>query len=384
MTASSREQLKQRRWFARLIVGACLLSITVCCVAAGYHWRERRLAIHREESIFEGTRSVDAWLERRFQASTSREGTVAWSQLLELCDHPSALATTVPIVGDGPMPELGSGDDKSWPDIEVTERYLAEMQPVIALVRQARDAKAPVWIDVQFHGISTSLSELQATRSISRLLYLEALYAVYINDAPRALDAIRSLDALPRAFDWHLYMVGELIHTALRQNFYSAVSQSLQAKLWNEEQLDELQAMVAEPIDIQHRWKESLMAERVLAFDTQLFPSLAVFISPKDRLALLDDYEQAIELGSSPVPEFLSRARQLDRSDDPKRQPRSAGHALLRANFLPSLEGFAKSLADLEVHRGQLDSTLKRVQEASSDEENGAKVSETSANLWKS
>lgn len=347
-------QLPQRRLSAQLLLALCMLGLLSCLVAAGYSWASRQSTYRQLNAVFEDELSNTALMEKRHRESTSRQGTIAWSKIVELCEsNVSPLASSVPIIGQGPQPIFGSSEQKSWPNIELTEQYLAEMQPVLELIRESRDVEMPVWMEMQFDGVNTLLHELQASRSISSLVQLEAFYALYVEDAPRALDAFRSLDAVPKAFDWHLYLVGELIHTALRGMFYDAVQQSLKANLWSVEQLAELRSMMAEPIDLQHRWEQTLMAEQTFAYER--VPELSMqntLVSAEDRLALVDDYQQAIELGKNPIGQLSDQASKLEENlFSPSRRGPSPGYVALRSSIFPAIAASATALECLEYTR---------------------------------
>jgi hypothetical protein len=361
-TSTALPHLNQRQWSAKLLLVVCSLAILACCIAAGYTWQQRLENNRWLQGLLTESSTSAAWIEQQLRDATSREGTVVWSQLVTLVGyHPATagLANQVPIVGEGALPSFGPGEEPTWPNIDATAAYLAEMQPVIELLRQARDVEMPVWIEMNFMGLQTPLPELQATRNISRLARLEHLYALYTGDTDRALDALRSLDAIPQAFDWHLFLVGELVHTALRGVVYDAVKESLKAGRWSDEQLAELQQMVVEPLEISRRWKQTLMYERTLVFQATPVATASVagaynlVIAPEDRLALFESYQAAMELGNFPLEELVSRANALERRAVEKAQleRRSPVYKALLTSIFPAMTSLADALVRLETQR---------------------------------
>ncbi len=335
-----------------------ILPIAIGLIAMANYLIEQRVAARQLAEYHLQKPANDAWMEKKFRESTHTDGTAAWSRIILLCSGPKGWdESQLPVFGEGTLPiPLRPGAE--WEEHEQVEKYLAEMQPAIDLIYDSIDVEKPVWQPIQFNGVATPLPHLQTSRSISRLLHLEAADAIYDGDSSRAMAAIRGLDATAQVFDWNLFLVGEMIQSALRWNHYHVIEQSLAAELWSSDQLLELAAMIETPMNINRRWREIIISEQMFMTShiNGAWPATGLLLDSNDRLLLQRDYDAIVELGNVPLGQLSTAASGWERSTlSPSREfkGRRVSYAMnvVRGSIYPAIHGAAKMLEHSEYHR---------------------------------
>ena len=245
----------------------------------------------------------DDTMAKYFEKNAHKEGTAAWSEIQALTQAANAISDNLPWVGTGTLPfDLRPGSD--WPDEPRVAEFLHEVRPLIQRIAKADEFPKPVWMPIRFNGINTLLEEAQLSRSVGRIVYLDAIHALYHKDDNRALEAIHSLRTVAEAFDWDFCMVANLVSMAVRGMHLDAIRQSLSMDVWNEKQLDDLSHQVKKPYEVAKTWKATLAGERGFAYpildnprmlqdsrNSPTNPLLWLPVTPSTRLAVLRAYE---------------------------------------------------------------------------------------------
>lgn len=260
-------------------------------------------------------------MAKSFEKNAHKEGTAAWIEILTLTQAANAISDNLPLVGTGALPsDLSSVSN--WHDEARVAEFLHEVRPLIQRIAKADAFPKPVWMPIRFNGIGTLLEEAQLSRSIGRILELDAIHALYQKDGNRAFQAIHSLGTVAEAFDWDFCMVTTLVSLARRSTHRNAIDRSLDMEVWNEEQLDALSNQVNQSYEFAKTWKAALAGERGFAYSTldnprmlqdvhniPNNPLLRLPVTPSTRLTVLQAYEDFERCADAGDAEITARAR---------------------------------------------------------------------------
>ncbi len=300
-------------------------------------------------------------MAKYFEKNAHKEGTVAWSEILALTQAANAISDNLPMVGAGTLPtDLSPGSD--WPDEPRVAEFLHEVRPLIQRISKADEFPKPVWMPIRFNGIGTLLEEAQLSRSIARILELDAIHALYHKDGNRALQAIHSLGTVAEAFDWDFCMVTNLVSLAIRSTHRNAIDRSLDTGVWNEEQLDALTDQVKQPYDVATTWRATIAGERGFAYpildnprilqDVHNSPDNPLFylpVTPSTRLAVLQAYEEFIHCADVGDAGIAARAKLTEASFFENRSISLSSSFL--AMMLPAISTYAEAFDRDEIGR---------------------------------
>ncbi len=303
LTARIPKQRRRLAWFVWLLG----LPLTIFAILIGVVcFRELQAARHVEAELTRlravGQPVDNVTMAKWFERRTSPEGTAAWDEVLYLASSPviQDLSGDLPIVGQGKRPtNLIPGSD--WPAEKDVADYLQRVKPVLDLTHAATKFPTPVWFPLQFDGFSTLLEQWQNSRSVVRLLALDAEYACYQGEAARALQDIQSIEGTAKAFDSQAFIVGDLVCMAMRYQEFSAIQRSLRASIWDADQLAALRELVIKPIEIKEHFNNSMASERAMAFsevfkDPQslgqvvMGSNFPIWLAPSGKLRVIERY----------------------------------------------------------------------------------------------
>ncbi len=296
-----------------------------------------------------------------FEKNAHKEGTAAWSEILTLTQAANAISDNLPLVGAGTLPsDLSPGSD--WPDEARVTEFLHEVRPLIQRISKADEFPKPVWMPIRFNGFSTLLEEAQTSRSIARIVELDAIHALYHKDGNRALQAIRSLNTVAEAFDWDFCMVAKLVSLAIRATHRNAIDRSLDTGVWNEEQLDALSDQVKKPYDVAKTWKATIAGERGFAYpildnprilqdvhNSPFNPLLYLPVTPSTRLAVLRAYEDLEHCADAGNAGIAARAKETEARFFENRSL-SLSYSFL-AMMLPAISAYSEAFDREEIGR---------------------------------
>ena len=245
-------------------------------------------------------------MARFYEKITHKEGTKAWTEVLELSRASSAIqiaSMDLPIVGVGKFPfDLTPGGN--WPDEPHVAEYLREVRPVIQRIQKADEFPKPVWMPIHFDGFSTLLGPIDYSRTTVRILELDAIYALYHKEGDRALSDIVAMRSVADAFDWRICLITNFVSVALNGMQWSTINRSLSMNVWSEEHLTALSAQVNQPYEVTNAWRSALSGERGMAypslvdfsvFDSQMYRNNILYklpILPSTRLSILSAYDE--------------------------------------------------------------------------------------------
>jgi len=363
--AQGKRPFVRRRWLLLLVLLPLALGAIAVAVLGFSEYRSARAVTAEIARLQAAGEPVDnESLARWFQANTSQAGTAAWREILVAVEHVSVgeAVSSFPIIGTGEVPkDLVPGGD--WPDEPRIAEFLQEVRPLIAQIERAGQYPTPVWQPIAFDSFGTLLPELQASRSIVRLLRLEVEHALYHRDTERALRGFAAMENAAAAFAWDFCMVAELVGIALRGVHRDAIRQSLDETAWEPSQLDQLLAQVAVPRDVTTRWQRIIAGERAMTLallrgsreerDAMLqqeragFPS-ALLLIPSGTQRYLDRMAAIQQIGADGVLGMTARARALEKEIEPKKGSISD---ILTSLLMPAVAAVAQAFEREELDR---------------------------------
>ena len=244
--------------------------------------------------------------------------------------------TELPIVGNGePLRMLEAG--AKWQNDALVDDFLKQAQPLFDLIYDAAKYPTPVWQPMEFRGIGTLLPELQESRQIQRLLQLDFEHAIVHSDTERALRDLRAMQSTADAFDWDMFMVGELVNIALHGLHYGSIQRSLYADVWNDAELEQLMAQVRQPLPLEKRWNNSIETEKAMSLsevsNSRSMPEVELAQSAESKLALLRKYAEVQSLANEPLGQLTRGAAELEREWEQRGS--QVGADILAKLFLP-------------------------------------------------
>lgn len=355
-----------RSWLVWLSVAG---MSSMVFLAVGVVWSQRQAAVKLNKEVrrvAESGQPIDNQsLGRWFRQRTHTEGTLIWGEILSAI-HGSFVGypdfDNLPIQGRGELPE-GLVPGGVWPEESIVGEYLEYSRPIIAMIERAAQYPTPVWRPIEFEGIGTLLPELQSSRNIARLLQLEVEHALYHQDTERALRAIRLMGTTVEAFDWDFCIVANIVNHALYGLQLAAIRRSLNADLWNRQQLEELFAILESPQNAEQRFRDTFAAERAM------FTSMAVeeigmyaptvggvvhlaYRMPSTRLKLWETYADLQQLADSDLKTMSEAVGRFHRELEVelRRRPFDPGN-ILTGLLLPAGEAYAGAFIRAEDFR---------------------------------
>ncbi|MFO0940597.1 MAG: hypothetical protein U0930_07500 [Pirellulales bacterium] len=348
------------------------LFLTAIVVAVGsFVLREfvakQQVANRLEEIRRSGAPTDDASMESLFTTVANTDNSVAWNELGFLASGwVSTMGHDLPAFGNEVTPATAYTDG-TWQSGDRVGELLEQIQPLIQQVHSAADkTNGPVWQPIHFDGFNTLLGPIQEARSISRLLQLDYEYAVFIKDRQRALRDLKSSCAAIRAYQWDMFLVGELVNIAQMGMVYNSVGQSLKSPMWTIEDLNELKSMFDKPIDLNSRWNKLIATERAAALpsltDIENTASMlaavrgnnndfgsSIFVwaakLPSSQLRLLKDFDEFKVVGKSSLENILHESSKIDQQ---------GSRGILSSLVSPSVTALARVYINMEESRRML------------------------------
>ena len=216
----------------------------------------------------------DESMARHFEATTHKEGTKAWTEIIGLCQAANNTASDLPIVGNGKLPLLLTPGSE-WADEPRVSEYLVEIKPLLKRIQQTESFPKPVWMPIQFDGLQTLLPQIQESRNVARILDLDATHALYHKDGERALKDITAIQTVSESFNWRFCLVTNLVSIAITGVQRDVIQRSLAMNVWNDEQLKSLSEQVKQKYDVSRAWSSTIAGERAM-----------IYIALNDRVSL--------------------------------------------------------------------------------------------------
>lgn len=309
-TYLGRTILKRRlKWIGLVSLIPIVLLIVLLIAIVGFIGYQETIASGELKAKLEELRQAgepidDESMATYFEKISNKEGTAAWTEILTLSRAANSFSDKLPVVGVGNLPsDLRPGSE--WPDEPRVAEFLQEVRPVIQRIFKADEFPKPVWMPIQFNGFATLLEEIQESRTVARILYLDAFHALYHSDSDRALQDIHALLSVAEAFDWNFCIVTKYQSSAIHGIHRDIINRSLAMDVWNDEQLAALSNYNNLSHEVSKAWRATLAGERGMAYpvlsdmrklgsteNLGIHPSLlGLPVMPSTKLTVLRAYE---------------------------------------------------------------------------------------------
>ncbi len=297
-----------------------------------------------------------------FEKTSHKEGTAAWKEILTLCQCANSVSHKIPVVGDGIIPpDLRPGN--GWPDEPRVAEFLQEVRPLFQRIYKADEFPKPVWMPIHFNGIVTLLEEIQESRSISRILYLDAIHALYHEEGDRALKDIHALRSVAQAFDLDICIVSKMVSMASRGMHLDAINRSMFMNVWNEKQLTALSNHVNQPYEVSKAWKATLAGELGMVYpilnDIRQIKSIDDFggnplfklpAMPSAKLTFLRAYEDMQHCADAGDARIAEQAKSAESRFEDRNRTISQSNLFL-GFFMPGVRAYAEVFDRFETNR---------------------------------
>jgi len=231
------------------------------------------------------------------------DSTEMWLTAIQNLDDSEfqAQAEHLPFVGNGTVPNPG----EEWEQLDDARKFVSEFKELLKSIHAAADVGGMVRFPVDFsQGIYTTLPDTQNSRTVTRLLQLEAHVALNDGDNIRVMHDILAMFALSDALQTEPCMISQLIRMALHAIGCDAIQTLLPACKWDDEQLAILQQSV-----VNARFSDSirtgLLGERATTLtEISKFPFP---LATSSRRAALPLFQMAVDALDHPWPEAIKQ-----------------------------------------------------------------------------
>ena len=242
MVSNSKPRSSSRRVW--LIIGIVVAGLT----AAGLFWLfdtaalDREMAALRSQGLPTNAQELNAfYIVPAGVNDTTKLWTAAVSAVTAA--NISQRAAQLPVVGSGPTPVPEPGTE--WAEQEACRTFLKELDQEIQAILQAADAGGAARFPADFSGgANTLLPYAQETRTISRLLTLNAHVHAHDGEDEQVLRNAKAIFAVSDALSGEPTMISQLVRIAVHTSGCQLAVQMLAHSKWTEEELKTLQMAI--------------------------------------------------------------------------------------------------------------------------------------------
>lgn len=245
-----------------------------------------------------------------FDGRLSTDNSITWKNVLAATEELNGRFYPAMIAIDELTATIPPGDD--WESEPIIRLYTEQSRPILQTIDALAEDDRAVWEPLVLEGYSTLLPDLQASRSVIRLLVVEFRHAVHQGQHDRAIHALQSILDVGNAFDWQIGLISDFIFMTHRATHRELIRRSLEVEFWQtEQQFQQLQQQLAESDDLDARWRRALASEMAmlmseLRIDREdpefAHPPLNLMpfgIPPSTKSGLVETMESASELSGA-------------------------------------------------------------------------------------
>lgn len=311
-------------WLAipALIVAVVVGSLAYRETAAEIEYRKIVNSLHQQSQPISNTD-----LATRHEQTTSSEGTAQWDRIAALT---SAIRTSqtsgLPFFrGDIPLAVIAPGE--TWDQLDEVGEFLEMAEPVIELIEQAVEHPAPVWLPMHFEAAGTLFHPAYWDLEITQLLMLDVEHALWTKDMPRALRSIKLIANARDALNQKISSSSLFARNGRIGSAYAMIRRSFATGNLNKEQLDDLGALVGNPISMVD-WPELVAGDVGFLIaklesggtDSVMSKRAGEFIArlPSHKLKALKLTLQLRDVPTESLRDFQRRVYKICTSDDAK------------------------------------------------------------------
>ena len=312
MSDSSPRSLRRRIW---LIIGIVVAGL----IAAGLFWLfdtsalDRELATLRSQGLPTNATELNAFYSVPAGVTDTTE---LWIEAVSAVTaaNINQRAAQLPVVGTGPTPVPEPGNE--WAEQEACRSVLKQLNQEFQEILHAADAGGMARFPVDFSGgANTLLPHAQETRTISRLLTLDAHVHAHDGEYQQVLRDVTAIFAVSDALSGEPTLISQLVRIAVHSSGCHLAVQMLSYSRWNEEELTNLQMAIGNA-----RFRQEMLnafhGERVIFLTSGGVGSLSVgtvvLFRDANALKALELFRLSTDGLAESWPEALRKQQEID------------------------------------------------------------------------
>lgn len=270
MTAATEPTRRKRSLWWRLIryTGYLLLLLVSLSVVLGGvytvreligQWQFVRLVTELKK---QGIPTTADDLVAIHEATTSAQNTEAWVDLMRqvTSSEYQELASGLPHVDQAwnKYDYLDPFDTSAtWQDASASIHFVEQHQELIRRIHELSAAEDLVRLPIKFEGAVTDLASVRNAIALGGLVLLDAQVAIHLRESGRAFDDFVTINRIAKVVEATptTFALGSSI--VLRMKTLAIVQKGLELDLFVEDQLREIDLILADNCDIGERWKRA-------------------------------------------------------------------------------------------------------------------------------
>jgi hypothetical protein len=291
---SSDPKPRRFKWLKRLTIAGMLL---VAAVIGWWYLQSSELRNELQALRAQGMPTDGAELNEFYQIpSQTPDITPVWIRAMTATEEILARGDvdTLPILGKGETPIPSPG--KTWGQLGESRSFLSQQNDLFAEILEACGSQGAVRFPVDFEaGSQVQLPWAQNSRSVGRLLMLDAWVHAHDEDSDRVLQDVKGLIAVSETLRYEPTIVSQLVRMALVGITTQTLIDLLPTCDWSDDDLMVLQEQLR-AIDLREAGRIGLIGERaiclqeigktvpVVLYQANVRMALEVFSSTLDAL----------------------------------------------------------------------------------------------------
>lgn len=353
-----------RRLFRAVLFLFCIVVLIGMSIQLAYstreHFGKRKFQAKVAELEKAGYPVDDATLEAAYVARTDDTHTQEWLSIFEELKGAERIPQSegVYLLEPRSVHErfVASGP---WKYDEPNRIYLEHFRDLIDRSRELAKVSERVYFPKQFNSISTEMEELNQIRVLTRLLRLDAYMCIRENKSQQLLDDIFAIFNLAKAFESEIGIIGSLVCVAMNTTALESIGIALKAGVFNQAQLQAVQARLLEEANHTPEWHQSIRDERAIYIPA--FHNPAIVMSKEqnrnkvmptrgwDGVKYLELMESADSVDSDNFEELLARGTEVeDEVEQSHRGYLSRFDYILTGLTFPATKQMARALVTRE------------------------------------
>lgn len=349
-----------------LLVIGCVVGL----IRVGYTLREWqgqwKLSQVIEDLKSKGISTNSEAIELAYHANTSDTDTQAWLDLLAKIDSVEfkEAAQGVPNFDSSvEIDEWGDSFDTSanWKYAQVSIPFVERQQGLVHRIRELAAAPQPVRFPIRFASLNTLLPEVQSSRGLARLLWLDAQVALHLGDSQRALDDFLALHNLSRHVEAVPFAISILVSKSFKGMALTIAQEGIEQDFFSDQQLQDIDDVLARNCDIGDEWNAYCERELGMCIPVFLDPALASEKSGKplparghDAIYFIDMMTHLADIPTEDWELFYKTVSQQNvKFNEDVRSWRGRVDLVLTGLFVPALTSLSISSIDRAQHYRQ-------------------------------
>lgn len=269
--ATSSEQMRvsgnDNKYFVISLLPVVLLLSVISVASASWWTNSRRIDAAMTQAGLSPQTDADLELSRLYEGSTSKKHTTRWKRILDASSHAMGLPSMTAFDKQNPDESRLYPKGSDWILAGPASRIAADTKEVLdELGKLVDETESPIWLPIEFQGYFTVLPEVQQLGNLKRILDYQFRDAFFQDDQQRAFEIIERFHLFS---DKYASSVEPMVATLVRMEFQSKRNELIRGTLaydfWSLEQLHQIDAILAEPLDTKKLWTNAVAAESAWA-----------------------------------------------------------------------------------------------------------------------